>query len=119
MDVELRGPLFDGGIEREIQSFCTESEIEIAREGAVDVQNALDFVLKNPTGYYRSHIRPDGPRIWDSGVIYGPWLEGTGERNRKTRFKGYATFRRVSQELQRKSVDIADRILPSYLRRMQ
>jgi hypothetical protein len=35
----------------------------------------------------------------DSNVIYGPWLEGVGSRNEKTRFKGYFTFRKAAQKL--------------------
>lgn len=57
---------------------------------------------KNPsTGNYRRNIQGQvsglNGRITDGGVIYGPWLEGTGSRNVSTRFKGYASFRRTGQ----------------------
>lgn len=38
-------------------------------------------------------------RIDDGNVIYGPWLEGTSSRNQTTRFKGYSSFRRTAQYL--------------------
>ena len=47
--------------------------------------------------------------ISDSGVVYGPWLEGVGSRNQATRFKGYAIFRRTRDKLQRLSRDILDK----------
>jgi hypothetical protein len=56
--------------------------------------------------------------VTDSGVIYGPWLEGTGSRNRTTRFKGYATFRKAAQELDRRAFRIAAAMLDRYVRRM-
>ena len=36
-----------------------------------------------------------------------------------TRFKGYSTFRRVGQRVDRRAKYIAERVLPRYLRRMQ
>lgn len=45
--------------------------------------------------------------ITDSGVIYGPWIEGTSRRNETTRFKGYAAGRRTAQALQRMAPRLA------------
>jgi hypothetical protein len=46
---------------------------------------APDQVLQHPTGYYQSKITVEragtGYRVTDQGVVYGPWLEGTGSRN--------------------------------------
>jgi hypothetical protein len=39
--------------------------------------------------------------ISDGGVVYGPWLEGTSSRNQSTRFKGYGTFRKTAQYIQK------------------
>lgn len=56
---------------------------------------------KASTGNYRRHLHATSSgmegRLTDSGVVYGPWLEGVGSRNATTRFKGYASFRRVGQ----------------------
>ena len=44
--------------------------------------------------------------IDDSKLIYGPWLEGVSSRNETTRFRGYAVFRHVAGELERRKVDV-------------
>lgn len=95
---------------------------EIAREGRDMVLSRLGQVLQHPTGYYESRItaEPQGDywTVTDGGVIYGPWLEGVGRRNQTTRFKGYSTFRRITQELQRVAPKIAERIVMDRVRRI-
>lgn len=119
---ETRGPLFDGSARRVIDAFLDEAKEEVADEGVNDVLSVLGSKLQNPTGYYESQIATDRQRddyaVTDSGVIYGPWLEGTSSRNQTTRFKGYSTFRRTTQTLQGKAPDIAERVLPRYLNRL-
>jgi hypothetical protein len=39
--------------------------------------------------------------LHDSGVVYGPWLEGVGRRNKVSRFKGYSSFRKSLQDLEK------------------
>jgi hypothetical protein len=105
MDVTVtaRGPVFDRArpiLERGVGNM----QERVADTGVMMVQRRLDTVLKHPTGKYRRSIRATrssvGADVTDSGVVYGPWLEGVSRRNQATRFKGYATFRRVTQELQ-------------------
>jgi hypothetical protein len=119
---DLRGPLFDGQADQAAADLCDRIEREVAAEGARMVRNNLHGVLRNPTGYYESHVQaePTGGdwEVTDNGVVYGPWLEGTGSRNRTTRFKGYSTFRRTAQELERRADGIAERAAPEYVRRM-
>ena len=51
------------------------------------------------------------------GVIYGPWLEGTGSRNYPvTRFKGYRNWRRVTQMLEKAAKPIAEKSIREHLR---
>lgn len=123
IDYTAKGPMFDGTAEQAVTDFCKASEDEVAKEGVRMIQSDLDRVLRNPTGYYRSRITVDrqssGARVTDGGVVYGPWLEGVGSRNKSTRFKGYSTFRRMAQELQKKVGPIAERVLPGYLGKMQ
>lgn len=57
-------------------------------------------------------------RIDDSGVLYGPWLEGVGSRNATTRFKGYASFRRVAQWLQSHAQAVAQHHVSRYVERL-
>lgn len=120
--VEISGPLFDGRADAAAAAFADEAEVRIAEVGVNMVRTQLDRVLRNPTGYYESQVQTDRSvgdmAINDNGVIYGPWLEGVGSRNRTTRFKGYATFRIVTQELNGVAVRIAEDALPPYLARM-
>ena len=121
--VTARGPLFDGRAEHALKKYEDDLERDYSHEGVLMVQRNLDRVLKHPTGYYRSHIQNaaagDGQSVTDGNVIYGPWLEGVGSRNATTRFKGYGTFRKTSQEMNAKAGAFANRMLPRYVAQMQ
>ncbi len=119
---EFRGPLFDGRADAAAARMCDEIEERIGDEGVAMVRSTLGQVLRNPTGRYESSINASpaggGVEVNDRGIIYGPWLEGTGSRNRTTRFKGYATFRRVAQALGGRARTIAEPIVSRYVRGM-
>jgi hypothetical protein len=123
IDTDTHGPIFDGRASLAARDFVHDSQREISEQGADMIRTQLDHVLRHQTGRYRRSIHVQhgfgSDVINDGGIVYGPWLEGTGSRNRTTRFKGYATFRRVVQRLERQSGNIAERMIPSYLRRMQ
>lgn len=108
---------------RVVHQMADHIEREVAREGEDMIHRALHEVLRHPTGYYESrvtvHASAGGVEIDGDNVIYGPWLEGVGSRNATTRFKGYFTFRRVAQELDRKAQRIADRIANREARRLE
>ena len=122
VDVDLRGPIFEGRAPQIVDAFCREVEEEVADHGVNLVHAELSHVLRNPTGYYESRIQTDRAvgdvAVTDGGVVYGPWLEGVGSRNHSTRFKGYATFRRVAPRLEDASGGIAERVLHKYLGRL-
>ena len=68
------------------------------------------------TGNYRRNIhtrfRDLHARIDDGGVVYGPWLErGAGG----TRFRGYASFRRTEQFMQRQVRPISKKHMTRYV----
>jgi hypothetical protein len=117
------GPIFDGRAQRAVTAYTDAAERRIADVGVAMVRAELDVVLQNPTGFYESQIQADrlagDSIVTDGGVIYGPWLEGTSERNRTTRFRGYLTFRRTRDRLQRAAGAIGQRALRPFLRRMQ
>jgi hypothetical protein len=121
-DVQTTGPVFDGTAEAEVDKFLLAAKEEIAQQGVNLVKTELSQVLKNPTGYYESRIQTDMTQrdmaVNDSGVVYGPWLAGVSSRNATTRFKGYAHWRLAMQRLQGDAVDIAEGVLPEYLKRM-
>jgi hypothetical protein len=113
--VEYRGPLFDGRAKAWTDRAVRDWEHHLGSVGADFVRAELERVLRKETPYYRLQVTsteyPGRTVINDGGVIYGPWLEGTGSRNRTTRFKGYATFRRMTQKLNTE----AGRILQPYV----
>lgn len=116
------GPMFDGRAAAAVTAYISHAEKDVADQGVNLVRNELGIVLRHPTGHYSGQIQTTNmggdAAVWDGGVIYGPWLEGTGSRNRTTRFKGYATFRRVTQRLQAMAAPIAEKTLKGYLGRM-
>ena len=110
MDVKIstQGSLFRPNAPQIVRSEMTDYQKRIGLAGQRIIRQRLGHVLKHPTGHYESRIdyrvvtRNVGgslTELHDSGVIYGPWLEGVGSRNARTRFKGYSTFRKITQRV--------------------
>lgn len=116
-----KGSIVDGSLARGLDAAADEIERQVAEFAVDEIRHRLDRVLRHPTGYYRSRIRVenegDRARVTDAGVVYGPWLEGVSQRNRRTRFPGYHTFRTVAQDVRREAPKIAERIVHSELGR--
>lgn len=111
--ITVSGPLFNAGTTRRVvDGFLDEATREVANQGLANVQLLLDRSIRNPTPYYETQIvvqrMADSRVVHDRGIVYGPWLEGTGSRNRTTRFKGYASFRRATQQLQLQAPGLVD-----------
>jgi len=112
MTYQAKGPLFDGRLERAIDQGLQDGLQDVAQQGVNLVRQRLHGVLRHPTGHYESIVQteraaPDWA-VTDGGIVYGPWLEGVSERNRTTVFKGYATFRRTTGELDRQAGGIVE-----------
>lgn len=113
----LRGPISSGAIHDHVADYENEVAEALAEESEDMVLNRLSHVLRHPTGYYESRISTrklaaNRYEIHDSGVVYGPWLEGTGSRNSPvTVFPGYHTFQTVKMAMKHKRKNIARRIL--------
>lgn len=120
--VSFSGPLFDGSDRGVFADIRVEVEKALATEGLQLVQANLHSNLRHPTGTYQSHVVVDRVQdaymVTDHGVVYGPWLEGTGSRNKTTRFKGYQSFRKARQTLERRAGDIAQAVVDSLVRRL-
>jgi len=109
--ITYRGPYFDGRARTSIARMCTTIEKSVADEihRRVQILGQSMFRYREKThdvpGKWRSHIhvvsRDGHQAVTDSGIVYGPWLEGTGSRNRTTRFKGYAMWRRTFANMDR------------------
>lgn len=121
--VRFEGPLFDGRAQGVLDTIVFDVSDSLGREGKRRVLQGLDHTLRKPSGHYRSRIQLYGPvagqaRVHDSRVIYGPWLEGTGSRNRTTRFKGYRNFRNATQQLQTAAKPLAENVIARHIGRM-
>lgn len=120
--IETSGPFFDGRADAAAADASRECQISIAILGASMVRTNLNKVLRVQTPFYRLQVEaqpePPGWKITDQGVIYGPWLEGTSRRNQTTRFKGYATFRRTVQQIDRRAKTISNGVIAKYMKRM-
>jgi len=121
--LEKSGPLFTGEVKRLVTQYLFAATGAVAGEGVNLVRASGHSDYKNPTGYYESHVVTDlvsdsSTAVWDSDVIYGPWLEGISSRNQSTRFKGYHTFRKMTAALDRRAQGIAYRILDRFVERM-
>lgn len=115
--IRTEGPVFTGEAEAGIAAIGEEIRTAVADVAMTDLAAAFAGSFQHPTGHYESQIQTDTSvrettTVWDGGVIYGPWLEGTSRRNETTRFKGYRSFRKVTQGLNRgKAAAIATQIL--------
>lgn len=119
IEVQYAGPILRGNTQRVTAAMCGDIDKETGELAVSMIQSRLNVVLQHPTGYYKSRVmfRSQGDRgiVTDSGVVYGPWLEGVSKRNSTTRFKGYATFRRVHQAIEARAGDIADDVVQRYV----
>ncbi len=121
--VTTTGPLFDGRAVRAVDRLADDATEVVADQGVTDVRQFLDSVLRNPTGFYQSRIQTEQKTrtrslVTDSQVVYGPWLAGVSSRNRTSRFKGYAHWRRVAQQLQKNVVRITRPVVTRRVRQM-
>lgn len=115
MTYKAEGPIFDGRLERAIGQGLQDGLEDVAQRGVNLVRQRLAGVLRHPTGHYESVIQTERAfgdvAVTDGGIVYGPWLEGVSARNRTTRFKGYATFRRTTGELDRQAGGIVEQAI--------
>jgi hypothetical protein len=123
MSFEMHGPMFDGSAVGMAQQMTDEIEQEVALAAGVKLIDYATVSFKNPTGHYVSMIDVEpfsgGYRVWDQGVVYGPWLAGRGSRNFPvTRFRGYRHWRRTSEWVRARWPEISRRVVNRWLPRM-
>lgn len=121
-DVTFSGPVFDSRSTAAADAMNQRIEEALAQKVQDSVLNRLQQVIRVNHHVYESHIQTtrvdDGLSVQDGGVVYGPWLEGVGSRNRTTRFKGYFTFRTVTQEMDEKAVETAQVAVDDFVMEM-
>ncbi|MFI8448247.1 hypothetical protein [Streptomyces erythrochromogenes] len=125
VEVTVTGPLFDGRAAREFAAYADEAREQISEFAEEHVLALMGAAFRHPTGYYESHVKTervsaDTDRVHDSGIVYGPWLEGVGSRNSPvTRFPGYFHWRRTKALLALRAPVMAERLLQRYLPRVR
>jgi hypothetical protein len=114
------GPIFDGRARALANAYVNRLERQLADEGLNILKDEMHQMFRNPTGYYESRcVVVDGNKIWDSRVVYGPWLAGIGSRNFPvTSFKGYDHWIKTRHRLNERKVGIGERLLRQYTGRM-
>ncbi|MFG3510247.1 hypothetical protein ACGF5F_32645 [Streptomyces sp. NPDC047821] len=121
VEVNFEGPIFDGRAAQAMAAYCDDARDSIAEFGEQHALNLMGLAFRHPTGYYESRVRTelvaaDTARVHDSGVVYGPWLEGVGSRNSPvTRFPGYFHWRRTKALVQARGRPIAEQVLQRHL----
>ena len=124
IDIDFRGPLFDGRAERAAQDACEEARDKVAEFAQEHALSLMGAAFRHPTGYYESRVTTtrvssEIARVWDQGVIYGPWLEGVGSRNAPvTRFPGYWHWRRTKNAVATRGPQIAEAAVRRHLPEM-
>lgn len=120
LNVVLKGAIVEGRSRPVMEAMTHAALDEVADYALHEVSMELIAVLQHPTGYYESQVTKErrGPGVIsvnDGGVIYGPWLEGVSSRNETTRFKGYATFRRMRNRVAQKTEVVAEAAVARHL----
>ena len=122
LGVTVSGPLADGSARNILNEWLDESKRKIADYAVRQLQAVHMDKTGRATGHYQSEIRTSllayNDVLIHDPVVYGPWLEGTSERNRSTRFKGYHLWRRARDETRREADNLAQDLLPPYLDRI-
>jgi hypothetical protein len=124
IDVDKSGPVFNGSADDIMDAYVSDMTRALGQDLVNMIQNDLRRVIKDRSGNYERHITTTrassgATEVTGGNVVYGPWLEGVSSRNKSTRFKGYATFRRMTQEYQKRAASEAERVFESrYLGRL-
>jgi hypothetical protein len=114
IDIDFQGPLFDGRAERAIERACDDAHEDVAAYAEERVLMGTSASFKTRTPYYETRITTtrvssEVSLVTDQGVIYGPWLEGVGSRNRpRPGFPGYGHWRKAKQAVAARGPQIAE-----------
>jgi hypothetical protein len=115
----IRGPVVEGKTDPVMARIVR----DVDRAVADDLRDTWFKILKSHvrhwTGAYGRRITVKHTAkqsvVTDQGVVYGPWLEGTGKRNRATRFKGYHALRQAKEQNKRRAQQIAERVVNTHM----
>jgi hypothetical protein len=146
--VDLDGPAFKGMAPAELDIYARHVEDKLGELAVTRIRNYLPmqymYLGHNGGNPYANPVPTDAGRLEasivsermspemvqvnDSGILYGPWIEGihpgnfvVTPHNRNPpprRFPGYFTFRKVAASIEADSGPLAEAWLPPYLAMM-
>lgn len=125
VEIVMTGPLFDGRAAVALDEYADDLREYLAEYAEEHALNLMGLTFKHPSGYYESQVMTERAsaevsRVHDSGVVYGPWLEGVGTRNRpRPGFPGYEHWRKTKDALAARAPEMAQRLLERYLPRVR
>lgn len=124
LDCRVEGPLGDGRAEEASAEWARNTTQALAGK-AVEILGAWPMdksgrsrgaFRENLSERRRSDTLVSVPGMRIPGVTWGPWLEGTSQRNKSTKFKGYHLFRETARQLDEMAPAVAqeqlDKVLP-------
>ena len=115
MTATVSGPFFTGQTEAALPRIVQEIQDQVAAQASADVHMLMNRFFRYPTPYYETQVTvqrvSDSTIVHDRGIVYGPWLEGTGSRNATSRFKGYNHWRMATQQATARVPDLAATVL--------
>jgi hypothetical protein len=122
--VDAHGPLLDGraeGIVEDLAADVVDTVADVAEEHAVHL---MHIYFRDPTPYYWTRVTTAHPAyltaiVHDTGIVYGPWLEGVGSRNATSRFKGYRHWRQTRQAIDGMVPTIVEPVVSHHLLRLE
>jgi hypothetical protein len=112
-EVHARGNAVNGRANMLIRRYESDLETEVAQFGYDLIQFLMRSHFRRPRPWYWHQVKIEhtgDPRITDGGVVYGPWLEGTGSRNASSRFKGYRHWRQTQNAMDANAERIGDEL---------
>lgn len=120
--VDLSGPFTSADIGAALSDMVRECLRVVADQASANVHTNAEMFFRHPTPYYETQIhrfRQGGAElVGDRGVVYGPWLEGTGSRNRTTRFKGYHLWRLATQRTEQEAPHLLRDVVDRHMRQL-
>lgn len=114
------GPISSGRMQKDVAAYEHDCAREIAEMAEGVWVHNLEGSIRHPTPHYWTRIdtrelSPTRYEVHDHGIVYGPWLEGTGSRNAPNSvFPGYRSLARAKEMAKRRRGGVARRILREY-----
>jgi hypothetical protein len=115
-----RGPITEHRMDHDVESYEHDVARELADMAKDTWVNNLQGSIRNPTPYYWTRIdtrevTSTRYQVHDHDIVYGPWLEGTGDRNAPNSiFPGYWSLARAKEASKRRRTGVARRVLREY-----